>query len=755
MRRRVVELAVLAAAVAVAAFLRLDGLGQPSLWLDEILHYEITSRAVDRPWFAWVIGFERENGPLYYAAQLATRFIASHEFAARASAALFGIATVVLIWFARSERHVGVAAIVLAVSPLHVYYSREARPYALLMLLAAALIVSLLRARSLALTVTLLAAAVYTAAASAPLLAGTAATAAIAALLDRDRRRWYWSAALAASGLLVLSPLLYRGAMSTAALTVAPVFDLQFFERLVRNFSVTAASAPLGGRTAATMLALALIGAVGLARRNRREAVVLIGMTLIPLAAALAALLWFDRWYAVRYVAPSLIGYVLLVAAGIETIASRFRAAAPAVAIAIAILIAREAWPASRVEPFQKLDWRAVASTIAAHARPDDIVITAESWSDASLRHYLEREPRRPQIALMPYVELAEMMRNGGRGMWVVSAGYEDSAMRRWMCGFPMIAASPLENLRVHYVSRTSDFLRERGGLAEVRAFSNALGARGFTLRMAEGEERFFGEGWALPEGAGAEAFRWVAATRAALHVPRIGARDRVLRMRVLPFEHPSLPPQTMRVTVNGSAAGGVTLRSGWNEQSVAIPARFWRDGWNSITLEFSRATAPSAIDPRAHDSRPLAASFDWIAIDDAGAPPSREREFALATVPRSATGALIDANTRWRATKTRYEPATLRRDLVEGLLGRLGFDAATVWPRLARGELRLEDLAESLAYGQDCVDGDTFLRYAFAVILERPPSEFEQRDLHARMGNGVPRTEIVRRILRAAHLKR
>ena len=70
-------------ALAAGAYLRFHDLDGPSLWLDEILGYDYTTYAVDHPWTAWLSGFEREHGPLFYATQLMARVSESPEFAAR------------------------------------------------------------------------------------------------------------------------------------------------------------------------------------------------------------------------------------------------------------------------------------------------------------------------------------------------------------------------------------------------------------------------------------------------------------------------------------------------------------------------------------------------------------------------------------------------------------------------------------------------------------------------------------------------
>ena len=152
---------LIALVTSIAAWLRLDDLGAPSLWLDEILNVGII-RSLESPGIAaWLIGFERENGPLYYALHaLAMKLPLAIETAFRLPSVLFGIAAVPAIAFAAtkvsSSRAAGLfAAVILAFSPLHVFYSREGRPYALLVLASIGVLMRLTEVPSRESTITM------------------------------------------------------------------------------------------------------------------------------------------------------------------------------------------------------------------------------------------------------------------------------------------------------------------------------------------------------------------------------------------------------------------------------------------------------------------------------------------------------------------------------------------------------------------------------------------------------------------------
>lgn len=734
--------AVALLAIAAGAFLRFDGLGVPSYWLDEILGQRLTTAAASGPWWRWLAGFAEEHGPLYYATQLAARMFGSTEAAGRLPAALLGLAAIALVWLAVRQRDAvaaAAAAILLAVSPLHVYYSREARPYALLMFLTAALIVILLRARSIAAACLVIAALLYSSATAAPIVAGALIVAVAAAFLatERETRRWYLVVAGAAFGALALFPLLYAAKpVENAGWPAFPALDAGFFSTLLRMFSVSALGTHIGGRAAVAMLLLAIVGAVAMVRRNRVEGVILAGMTLLPLVISLATLKLLNHFYAGRYVTPSLIGYVILAAAGIATIAATLKRAPLVLALIAAAALASQGWKSARTEAFLKLDWRAVAAKIWRYARPEDVIIADQPWSEVSLRYYLRPLPKRATLEGVPYVSVAPLVAGKYAGAWLVTAG-SDNEVRSWMCRYPMVLGSPLERFRLHY---TGDFLRERAGPAEWRAASAAIGPR-LLIDLAAAENRYLDAGWAGPEG-----FRWAMGTHASVTFPRWGKADRTIRMRVLPFHHGALPPQTIRVSLNGQPLGVLTPPPGWTEQSLAAPAAAWRDGLNTLAFDFGRAAAPADLDPKATDHRKLAVAFSWIAVESVGGPAPGP---AVLT-PRLASGPFIDEKTAWRHARTRFPPATLRREPVEALIGRLGFDPLEVWPRLDRGELRLDNIVETIAYGSDCEDDRAFFRRAFGVLLQRPPELAEERELAK-----LPRVRAVGRMIKSEEFRR
>lgn len=129
---------IVAGLTALAAALRFATLGLQSYHHDEI----VTASRVLRGsfWHAMdAVGFSESAPPLYYAlAWLWVQIAGTGEYGLRSFSALAGVATVPVVFLLAAElrdRRAGiVAAALVAVNPMLVWYAQEARAYALLVL---------------------------------------------------------------------------------------------------------------------------------------------------------------------------------------------------------------------------------------------------------------------------------------------------------------------------------------------------------------------------------------------------------------------------------------------------------------------------------------------------------------------------------------------------------------------------------------------------------------------------------------------
>ena len=140
----------LAAAILIAAALRLPGIGTWSLWADEAA----TAAFMTLDWWELIDPLARleTTPPTYYLALKAWTLVAGGSDAAlRLPSALAGIGSVAVLWWlcrdAFGRRAAFWAAMTLAITGWHVFHSRDARVYALLVLAA---LLALVAARAFA-----------------------------------------------------------------------------------------------------------------------------------------------------------------------------------------------------------------------------------------------------------------------------------------------------------------------------------------------------------------------------------------------------------------------------------------------------------------------------------------------------------------------------------------------------------------------------------------------------------------------------
>jgi mannosyltransferase len=141
---------IVAGLTVLAATLRFATLGVQAYHHDEIVTASRVLR--DGFWHAMeAVGFSESAPPLYYAlAWVWTQLTGTGEVGLRSISALAGVATVPVVYLLGAElrgRRAGiVAAALVAVNPMLLWYSQEARSYALLVLLTAAAALYFVRA---------------------------------------------------------------------------------------------------------------------------------------------------------------------------------------------------------------------------------------------------------------------------------------------------------------------------------------------------------------------------------------------------------------------------------------------------------------------------------------------------------------------------------------------------------------------------------------------------------------------------------
>ncbi|MGE3284775.1 MAG: glycosyltransferase family 39 protein [Pseudonocardia sp.] len=435
-RRRTV-LAV-GAVTLLAAVLRCWGLADKSLWIDEAFSLWLGTQ--DPAAIGEHVLVLDKHPPLYYLLLHLWLSVVpgAGEVALRAFSVVFGVATVPLAYLIGRDaggRRVGLlAAALLAVSPLHIWYGQLGRMYAMLTFFAAlatwCLVRLLTRGRALSrcdagacwvgfaagTTLTMLS---HNTAVLFPVAVG--AFLAIRAVREHRRRRdpdpdphphpdpdsdaWpTWAYALALGGGLALWSVWLPGFLHQAAAVDAefwlPAPTLTKVLEHVRD--LLSARAP-GELVVPLALAAVALGALGARRLRGRSgvALLLVLLVVLPALGELVASVRRPVFYTQTLVWTA-VPLLVLVAAGLLALCRR--PGRPVAALALGALLAVNAVSLANyyADPGVE-DWRGAARYLAEQAEPGDLVIFDAAWGRIPFdHHYAAQDGPRLEVHGVP-----------------------------------------------------------------------------------------------------------------------------------------------------------------------------------------------------------------------------------------------------------------------------------------------------------------------------------------------------------------
>ena len=399
--QRTPELVALVATTVVAAALRFAFLGQQSFWFDEA----VTVQLIEKSFTGMLATLPESEStpPLYYTlAWTWSRLFGDGEVGLRSLSAVFGTATVPAAYAAArvlvSHRAALAVAALVTCSPLLVWYSQEARAYALLVFLSALSILALASAlmRPSARAFGTWAAVAALALASHYFAIFLIGAEAAALVLVHRRRRAAWGAlgfVGAAGGALLPLALYQEGGGRTEWIAARPIRGR--ITETARQFVTGEWAGPHGlGATAGLVAAgLAAAGVIWLTTgRERRGALLAIALAGAALVAPLALAPIDDKFF-YRNVLPA---WVPLAIAGAAVLTSRraLRVGLVALGATCAIQLGSLAIVLNR-PMLQRDDWRAATTALGPSER-ERVILTYPSYARVAVEAY------RPGAHAMP-----------------------------------------------------------------------------------------------------------------------------------------------------------------------------------------------------------------------------------------------------------------------------------------------------------------------------------------------------------------
>ena len=317
----------------VALILRLWNLSGPSLWVDEVITVNTARQFPDIGWSGTLI--KNNTFPLYfYGIYWVQLLFGTTEWTMRLPSVLAGALTVPFLgYWVQSITHRAtsgwVAALLLAFNPLHLWFSQEARPYALVLCLGCAALWAYGSLKRPSTPGRLIAFVVLSILATAHHIIGAVfvLTLSIALLLHRGWRALQLSERLALtlsltyvvaqSALMAWLPRVYSVDRPSSVLEL-PYTLLTFVGGFslgpsVRDIQTLGASSALAQAPIQSACAVAMVGLTGvLALRVMRSHMTFAILACLPIALVFLVAFFTPFAFNVRYTLPALLGCAAL-----------------------------------------------------------------------------------------------------------------------------------------------------------------------------------------------------------------------------------------------------------------------------------------------------------------------------------------------------------------------------------------------------------------------------------------------------------
>jgi mannosyltransferase len=412
----------------LALVIRLAWLGRKSLWLDEV--YSLNRASLNVTQIVETKG--DPHPPLFYVGLHYWLALGRSEFTLRLPSVLWGVVSVGLLYLLgrrwADEWTGSVAALLLALAPMHVWFSQEARMYAascafgLLALWTLSEAVATGRRRAWLGWVLATVLGLYTHYATVALLAVEVVLLWPVCYWAGVLRRRVLPAALALIGILVLfGPWLKRlvGGELDPFLS-GSVWYFGSISSLLATLGI-----PIGNRQLFIMLAVmclagvALLNLLGwrLAGRLRQRAFSVgagvVSVTVLFYAAALVASVW-PRGYGIRRQMLIFFPYFLLAGAwSLMDLRHRNWWAGGLVAITLPFLVANLAVT-------EQQDWRSVAAFMAEQAQSQDVILSSASYTVECLDYYYHGAVERAGVVASNVPGWLSKLTKGRARVWLV-----------------------------------------------------------------------------------------------------------------------------------------------------------------------------------------------------------------------------------------------------------------------------------------------------------------------------------------------
>lgn len=405
---------VLLAAIVVAAVLRFWHIGEQSLWYDEWVTTDDLSKRLAELVLVTVPQNEG-SPPLYFlVGWFWVRILGDGDGMLRSLSAIVGVATVPVAYFLACELRLRrtvarIAAVLVAVNPMLVWYSREARPYALFAFLGSLSILLCVRAAHDDRTASFVWWGIAAAAALSTHYFAATIIVPEAAWLAYGQWPKLRKVGLGCIPVVVVGIPLLKLLMDQQGINQDWIADFHIGQRLAEAGRGYLLGPPQPFHewwplVAAVLIGAAVLGAVLGDRHERAVLAGMLGLAFFGLGVSLVAMLVGSDYFLGRNLIVSVVPLSVVVAIGLGNV--RVGRLGLVVAALIAVGWIAVVAIAANDADYQKADWRAVAEVVA--RGPRDRAVVVDGYLGSPIQRYVDgsRALRSSKVAKVRAIDL-------------------------------------------------------------------------------------------------------------------------------------------------------------------------------------------------------------------------------------------------------------------------------------------------------------------------------------------------------------
>ena len=435
---------------AAGLCLRLHDLGNASISMDEAVDLFLAGLSISDIWAYIAHGFIF-HPPLFYWVQHIVLFFGTGEFIVRLPSALYGALTIPVVYLLGKEFHsrdVGIlAAGLLAVSPFHIFYSQDARPYTMMLLFCAIALVYFMEAMKTDSGNAWVMFGIFSGLSVWIVFYAAVLTFSLMLFVVIDRRRrilmgFDENRALYVGMIFYLIVIMPLAGMIRDLFMLREVSDvtwgLKGLDVVTESFRDFFAHNEL---LMALTIVMLIIGVAGLYRYDRRKCALLVTMILTPLAVSV--LISYKLAIEPRYaliILPALLVGIAMTCAVTDSLIKKEKII-PRLGILVLLLVFITA---ISIPPVQDLytstakfnqDWRNMSVTVSALTGPGDVVVVLPDYMSRPFDYYYSADRQgTTEFAVTTTTQLEDAYRlKGSHRMVVIEDADRQAPPMQWV----------------------------------------------------------------------------------------------------------------------------------------------------------------------------------------------------------------------------------------------------------------------------------------------------------------------------------